>query len=55
MLIIEDAPAQVASGTVKLRNAAKNTEITARLNLSERQKEILLAGGLLNAVRKSAD
>jgi aconitate hydratase len=37
--------------TLTLKNTAKNTEIALRLELSERERRYLLAGGLINAVR----
>jgi len=35
-----------------LKNATKKTEIQVELNLSERDKEVIRAGGKLAAVRK---
>jgi aconitate hydratase len=43
-----------AGDTVKVRNASQDYEFTCRHNLSPRQVDILLAGGLLNHVKGSA-
>jgi len=50
-LVIENAPDQVAKGQVKVKNITKNHEYTMDLNLPERQKKMLKAGGLLNLVK----
>jgi predicted aconitate hydratase len=42
------------SRTPKVFNATKNTEIAAQLNLTERNRKVLLAGGLLNFIKASA-
>lgn len=48
-LVIENAPEQIKNGdTVKVIDKTKGFEFNARVNLSERQKEMLCAGGLLN-------
>ena len=48
-LAIENVREQLASGdTVTLKNLSKNTEITAKCALTDRQRAIILAGGLLN-------
>ena len=48
-LVIENVREQIANGgDIVLKNKTKNAEITARCALTERQKAILLAGGLLN-------
>jgi len=55
-LVIEDARAQVAAGgRVVVRNATKGTEIPARLELSRRLTDVVLAGGLLNYARGRSD
>jgi len=41
-------------GKVLLRNESKDVNIPVRVKLSDRQKEILLAGGLLNYARNKA-
>jgi aconitate hydratase len=50
-LVIENAPDQVEEGKVKVKNITKNHEYTMDLNLPERQKKMLKAGGLLNLVK----
>ena len=37
-----------------IRNVSKNLDITVRLNVTERQKEILLNGGVLNYAKKQS-
>jgi len=50
-LLVEQARAAVdGNGRAVLRNATRGVDIAVRVNLSERQKRILLAGGLLNTV-----
>lgn len=43
---------KLADGELTLRNATKNKDIRVRPNLSPRQVEILLAGGLINHTRQ---
>jgi len=51
-LIIENARKQVAGGEVLIvRNLSKSLDIPVRLTVSERLKDVLLAGGLLNQTR----
>ena len=52
-LIIENAPQQVLKGEVEVKNITKNKVIKTKLNISERAKNMLLAGGLLNSVKNS--
>lgn len=49
-LVVEDVRA-IVEGKVPgvIRNLTKGTEVQVKLNLSERQKKIILAGGLLNS------
>ncbi len=48
-LAIEKVRDQINAGdTIVIRNKTKNTEIIAKCSLTERQKAIILAGGLLN-------
>ena len=49
-LVVEDVRA-IVEGKVPgvIRNLTKGTEVQVKLNLSERQKKIVLAGGLLNS------
>lgn len=52
-LVLEDARQQVRKRSeMVLRNLTKNKDIRVRTALSERQVEIILAGGLLNYTRK---
>jgi aconitate hydratase len=44
----------VRGGELTVRNATKGFEFAARHNLSERQIEVLLEGGLLNYVKAHA-
>ncbi len=54
-LVIEDADSQVKAGEViEIKNLTKGVTIKAVLRLSPREKEIILAGGLLNLTRKAA-
>ena len=50
-LLIEDAISQVKSRTIKLKNLTKGKEYKMLLNITERQKEIIVQGGLLNLVK----
>ncbi len=53
-LVIEDVAGAVASAeSVTVRNATKEFNFTCRVNLSDRQREILAAGGLLNYTRQA--
>ncbi len=42
------------SGEVTVRNTTQGYEFSARHNLSERQVEVLLEGGLLNHIKAHA-
>ena len=54
-LTIENVPAALASAdTVEVTNVTQDTRFTCRLDLSGRQRKILLAGGLLNYTRQTA-
>ncbi|NTV90038.1 MAG: aconitate hydratase [Clostridiales bacterium] len=51
-LVIENAREQLKSGCpIVIRNITKNTEIKAVTAMSDRQTEMMLAGGLLNYTR----
>ncbi|WP_373484652.1 aconitate hydratase [Acetobacterium malicum] len=50
-LIIENALEAVKSGQAKLVNKTKGLTYTMLLEVSERQKEMLLAGGLINLIK----
>jgi aconitate hydratase len=52
-LAIEDARGQIKSGSrLTVRNITKGKDIKVDISLSERQVEIILAGGLINYIRK---
>jgi aconitate hydratase len=51
VLLIENAQEQVKSRTVTIRNITKGTQIRTSLELSDRDLEMILAGGKLNYVR----
>lgn len=54
-LVIENVREQIKdSGTLKISNKSKGFEFNAKLDLSERQREMLLAGGLLNYTKNNA-
>ena len=44
-----------AGGDITFKNITKNKEISVSIALSERQKQIMLAGGLLNFTRENAE
>ena len=46
-LFIENVPSQVKKGLVKVKNMTKNREYKMLLNITVRQKEIIVQGGLL--------
>lgn len=50
-LFIENVPSQVKKGLVKVKNMTKNREYKMLLNITARQKEIIVQGGLLNLVK----
>ncbi|HHV96076.1 MAG TPA: aconitate hydratase [Clostridiaceae bacterium] len=53
VLILENAREQVKSrGPITIINKTKGTQINVNLDLSDRQVEIILAGGLLNYTKK---
>lgn len=52
-LVIENAGKQIKDGTVIVKNKTKNTEFSTAVNLSDRQKEMIYAGGLLNYTKIS--
>ncbi len=53
-LLIENAAEQIKSGRVSVKNITKNFEFNAVVSLSERQKDMIYAGGLLNYTRTSS-
>lgn len=53
-LLIEAAIEQVkTAGTVRVKNLTKQTEFNVKLSLSDRQVQMILAGGLLNYTKVS--
>ena len=52
-LLIEDAISQVKSRTIKLKNLTKGKEYKMLLNITARQKEIIVQGGLLNLIKSN--
>jgi aconitate hydratase len=50
-LFIENVPSQVKKGLAKVNNMTKNREYKMLLNITVRQKEIIVQGGLLNLVK----
>ena len=54
-LVLENAVEQVKSGSqLVIKNATKGTEIPVQVTLSDRQVEMILAGGLINYTRLQA-
>ncbi len=52
-LTIENAPAQIAAGDkIVVKNLTKDKEYVTILTVSDRQKEMLYAGGLINFIKK---
>ncbi|MBP3371167.1 MAG: aconitate hydratase, partial [Clostridia bacterium] len=55
-LVIEDAPAQIASGgSIVVKNVTRGTEFATSLNVSQRLRDIILAGGLILYTRAQAE
>lgn len=52
ILEISSLRSSIESGELALNNASKNLKVMLKLDVSEREKEILLEGGLLNYIRK---
>lgn len=50
-LVIDDAVSNVKDGLVIIKNLSKNNEYKMILNATERQKEMIINGGLLNYTR----
>ncbi len=54
-IVIDDAITQVkGDGIMKIKNITKNKEYTVKVTLSDRQKDMIVAGGLLNYTREKA-
>jgi len=54
-LIIENVREQLASGLVKVKNTTKGTEYELIVETTDRQKEMLLSGGLLNEIKNRGE
>jgi len=54
MLVIEEAHRQIGSGQIKIRNATGGYYFTASPTLTERQIDLIRAGGLLNFTRQQS-
>jgi len=54
-LLIEDAISQVKSRTIKLKNLTKGKEYKMILDITPRQREMLVQGGLLNTIRSNGN
>ena len=53
-LVIENAISQIKAGNeITVKNITKGTEFVTILNVSDRQKEMLYAGGLINYTKNS--
>lgn len=53
-LVIENARDQIGNGIVKLKNITKDSEYELKLDITDRQKEMLEQGGLLNVIKKQS-
>ena len=53
-IVIEDTPASVRTGTFRVEIPKKAIAFPARLEVSEEDKALLLAGGALNYLRKGS-
>lgn len=51
-LVIQDAPDQIRSRTITVENKTKGTSFQTRLELSDDEVEIILAGGQLRYIKK---
>ena len=54
-LFIENVPSQVKKEIVKIKNLANGKEYKMLLNITVRQKEIMVQGGLLNLVKSKGN
>jgi aconitate hydratase len=54
LVCIQNTLKQLKLGTsITLKNITKNKELRTRVDCSDRQKQILFAGGLLNYLKKN--
>ena len=53
-LVIPDLHAQLEGETIKVQNKTKGTEFLMTLTLSDREREVMMAGGLLNLMSLKA-
>ena len=55
VLAIDDAPGQVKAGdTITVKNLTRGSEFKVHTDLSDRQKEMILAGGLINYTKNNS-
>jgi aconitate hydratase len=52
-LVIDDSITQIKSGKVLVKNTTKNSEYKMLFNAAERQKDMIIHGGLLNQTRNN--
>ena len=53
-LVVENIKDQLDKGTIKVKNISKNSEYELKLDITDRQKEMLESGGLLNVMKKQS-
>lgn len=53
-LVLEDIKNQVKDGTIKVKNKTKNSEYELKLDITDRQREMLESGGLLNVIKNKS-
>lgn len=53
-LVVENIKDQLDKGTVKVKNISKNSEYELKLDITDRQREMLESGGLLNVMKKQS-
>jgi aconitate hydratase len=51
-LLIENAPGQIRSRRVTVQNRTRNTSFAARVDLTDREVELIVAGGQLRYVQQ---
>jgi len=51
VLAIEEIPAGLATGELRVRNLTRGTELRAKAELTERERALILGGGLLKAIK----
>ncbi len=53
-LLIENIKEQIGKGMIKVKNITKGTEYELKLDITDRQREMLELGGLLNVIKKQS-